>query len=418
MTACTASCVHRTEVTPRAGFQLAIHEGGAQRRAGNALEGHLVGQTCHQLSATLSTPTQRTAWDHLERATSRRRHPSRGDRRGFTPSGVMRPLVPAGTVEPEWSMRGARESAGLRDHRDRRDGPSLRDEFADVEITVDHSVTRLRLVSTDPAACCTACSTASPRSAWSCSTSTRSTKDHPVGGEAAPPDASVRSPRSGPARLRRHDSESGGIAMAIGPVEYIIVGFPGNKFNGEIAPELGKLVESGTIRILDLVFITKDADGNVAGRRVRGPRRRRPLQRPRGRGRRAHQRGGRRVRRRRARAQLLGRPAHLGGRLGDAVRRGHAQLGRRADRGLAHPPRPDRSRRSRARRRRLTDVHPSQPHPPRAPRRATCCDVDQWPELPSRPPSWSARPTGRGTASSDARNGVAADRLHRRQRGD
>ena len=28
--------------------------------------------------------------------------------------------------------------------------------------------------------------------------------------------------------------------MAIGPVEYIIVGFPGNQFNGEIAPELGK----------------------------------------------------------------------------------------------------------------------------------------------------------------------------------
>jgi hypothetical protein len=52
--------------------------------------------------------------------------------------------------------------------------------------------------------------------------------------------------------------------MAIGPVEYIIVGFPGNTFNGEIAPELGKLVDSGTIRVLDLVFITKDADGNVA----------------------------------------------------------------------------------------------------------------------------------------------------------
>ena len=51
--------------------------------------------------------------------------------------------------------------------------------------------------------------------------------------------------------------------MAIGPVEYIIVGFPGNQFNGEIAPELGKLVESGTIRILDLVFITKDGDGKV-----------------------------------------------------------------------------------------------------------------------------------------------------------
>jgi hypothetical protein len=51
--------------------------------------------------------------------------------------------------------------------------------------------------------------------------------------------------------------------MAIGPVEYIIVGFPGNKFNGNIAPELGKLVDSGQIRILDLVFITKDAEGNV-----------------------------------------------------------------------------------------------------------------------------------------------------------
>ena len=61
--------------------------------------------------------------------------------------------------------------------------------------------------------------------------------------------------------------------MAIGPVEYIIVGFPGNQFNGEIAPELAKLVESGTIRLLDLVFIMKDADGNtvaVFARRERG----------------------------------------------------------------------------------------------------------------------------------------------------
>ena len=78
--------------------------------------------------------------------------------------------------------------------------------------------------------------------------------------------------------------------MAIGPVEYIIVGFPGNKFNGEIAPELGKLVESGTIRILDLVFITKDADGEVERRRVRGSRRCRAVQRARRRGRWAHQR--------------------------------------------------------------------------------------------------------------------------------
>jgi hypothetical protein len=51
--------------------------------------------------------------------------------------------------------------------------------------------------------------------------------------------------------------------MTIGPVEYIIVGFPGNKFTGEIAPELIALVESGTVRILDLIFIGKDADGSV-----------------------------------------------------------------------------------------------------------------------------------------------------------
>jgi hypothetical protein len=51
--------------------------------------------------------------------------------------------------------------------------------------------------------------------------------------------------------------------MTIGPVEYIVVGFPGNKFTGEIAPELIALVESGTIRVLDLIFIGKDADGSV-----------------------------------------------------------------------------------------------------------------------------------------------------------
>jgi hypothetical protein len=51
--------------------------------------------------------------------------------------------------------------------------------------------------------------------------------------------------------------------MTIGPVEYIIVGFPGNEFNGEILPELMALVDSGTVRILDLAFIGKDVDGSV-----------------------------------------------------------------------------------------------------------------------------------------------------------
>ena len=49
----------------------------------------------------------------------------------------------------------------------------------------------------------------------------------------------------------------------IGPVEYMIVSFPGNQFKGEIAPALAKLIESNTIRVIDLAFVTKDADGNI-----------------------------------------------------------------------------------------------------------------------------------------------------------
>jgi hypothetical protein len=48
-------------------------------------------------------------------------------------------------------------------------------------------------------------------------------------------------------------------------VEYIVVSFPGNQFNGKIAPELVALVESGTVRILDLIFIGKNAEGEVLG---------------------------------------------------------------------------------------------------------------------------------------------------------
>ena len=53
--------------------------------------------------------------------------------------------------------------------------------------------------------------------------------------------------------------------MGIGPVEYLVVAFPGNKFNGEVAPALRELIDSGTIRVLDLAFVLKDEDGNVVG---------------------------------------------------------------------------------------------------------------------------------------------------------
>ena len=49
----------------------------------------------------------------------------------------------------------------------------------------------------------------------------------------------------------------------IGPVDYAIVAFPGNRFRGEIGPALADLVEGGSIRIIDIAFAGKNADGEV-----------------------------------------------------------------------------------------------------------------------------------------------------------
>ena len=49
--------------------------------------------------------------------------------------------------------------------------------------------------------------------------------------------------------------------MTVGPVDVITIGVPGNKFTGRIAPALMKLVDSGVIRVLDLLFVQKDAQG-------------------------------------------------------------------------------------------------------------------------------------------------------------
>ena len=72
--------------------------------------------------------------------------------------------------------------------------------------------------------------------------------------------------------------------MSIGPVEYLILGFPGNRFTGQIVPELAKLIDSGLVRIIDLIFISKDADGDVTGRGVRRGRGVGRVRRPRRRG--------------------------------------------------------------------------------------------------------------------------------------
>jgi hypothetical protein len=51
--------------------------------------------------------------------------------------------------------------------------------------------------------------------------------------------------------------------MTLGPLEYIVIGFVGNRFNGEIAREIQKVVEKRVIRIVDAVLITKDIDGGA-----------------------------------------------------------------------------------------------------------------------------------------------------------
>lgn len=51
--------------------------------------------------------------------------------------------------------------------------------------------------------------------------------------------------------------------LDLGPVEYMVIDFPGNRFDGSIAPALADLVDRGVVRILDLVFVKKDPDGSV-----------------------------------------------------------------------------------------------------------------------------------------------------------
>jgi Family of unknown function (DUF6325) len=51
----------------------------------------------------------------------------------------------------------------------------------------------------------------------------------------------------------------------MGPIDYIVVEFPGSRMTGEGLPLLVDLVDRGIIRILDLVFVKKELDGSVTG---------------------------------------------------------------------------------------------------------------------------------------------------------
>lgn len=60
------------------------------------------------------------------------------------------------------------------------------------------------------------------------------------------------------------DEQSHSTEFEVGPVDYLVVEFPGNRMTGEGFPILLDLVDSGTIRILDLVFVRRDVDGSYA----------------------------------------------------------------------------------------------------------------------------------------------------------
>ena len=52
--------------------------------------------------------------------------------------------------------------------------------------------------------------------------------------------------------------------MPLGPVDVYVIAFPGNQFSGEIVPAVLEQVENGNIRVLDVLFVLKDAEGELA----------------------------------------------------------------------------------------------------------------------------------------------------------
>ena len=57
--------------------------------------------------------------------------------------------------------------------------------------------------------------------------------------------------------------------MTLGPIDFIALEFPGNRFRGEILPDLLELVDKEIIRVIDLVIIMKDQEGQVTVRELR-----------------------------------------------------------------------------------------------------------------------------------------------------
>jgi flagellar motor switch protein FliM len=56
--------------------------------------------------------------------------------------------------------------------------------------------------------------------------------------------------------------------MTYGPVDFVALEFKGNQFKGEIFPEIMNLVNNGIVRVIDIIVVKKDADGNVTHQEI------------------------------------------------------------------------------------------------------------------------------------------------------
>lgn len=63
-------------------------------------------------------------------------------------------------------------------------------------------------------------------------------------------------------------AESRKVGRAMGPLEYVVIEFEGNHLTGEIVPELHRLRDLDIVRVVDLLLIQKDAQGNVSAREL------------------------------------------------------------------------------------------------------------------------------------------------------
>ena len=135
-------------------------------------------------------------------------------------------------------------------------GTVLRAEFDDCEITVGPSTTTLRLELADQGAL----------HGLLQRIASFGLELIDVSVVAPPADIGQETSKCRPAKFTPANRMATEVSLAeLSPVDYLVVEFPAgaSSFTGEMAAELRALADSGTIRVIDVLILTKDADGTV-----------------------------------------------------------------------------------------------------------------------------------------------------------